>query len=348
MAKAKKLPSGNWRVQASKTINDQRIRRSFTADSQAQAEKMAKAWMERCEDYLFTSSMTINKAIDEYIALKSNILSPATIRGYRSIQNNTLKSIADTPLERLSTNKIQLLINDLSKNKSYKTVKNVYGLITVVMRQFAPDVVIGKISFPQKVKPDNNALSKNEIALLINSIADNEFEIPILLALWRGLRRSEIFALEWSDIDFDTNTISITKALVPGENGKFVLKSPKTPDSRRKVSLPGYIAAKFKNLERNSDRVFNYPPDRLTHAFPKICSEAGIKRYKIHDLRRSMATVGLSLNIADKIIMSIGGWNNPQTMKNVYQIVLQDDAVAAENTINNYFESLIKTNDTEV
>ena len=54
-----------------------------------------------------------------------------------------------------------------------------------------------------------------------------------------------------------------------------------------------------------------------------------------------MATVGVTLNIADKLIMARGGWNNPQTMKKIYQVVLESDMNDADILINNYFEELL-------
>ena len=54
-----------------------------------------------------------------------------------------------------------------------------------------------------------------------------------------------------------------------------------------------------------------------------------------------MATVGLSLNIADKVMMARGGWNNTQTMKEIYQVVLNDDTNSADDTIDAFFTSLL-------
>lgn len=345
MAKAKKLPSGSWRVQVSKSVNGTRIRRYFTADTARKAERMAEDWQDQvAEEYAVSERYTVARAIEEYIKLKSAILSPCTIRCYKSIKTNNLGALTTVKLEELTTNKIQLHINELSKTLSPKTVRNVYGLLTAILRQFSPNTQIGRISLPQKRKSQNQALSKSDISVLINGIVDNVIEIPVLLALWCGMRRSEICALEWSDVDLNNGTISINKALVADENNKYVIKCPKTTDSERIVNLPNYIANKLKSLTPTENRIFPMLPHQLSKRFKRVCEKLGLEGYHFHDLRRSMATVGLSLNIADKIIMSIGGWNNPQTMKNIYQIVLQDDKTAATETINNYFESLIVSN----
>ena len=341
MATAKKLPSGNWRVQASVTIGGKKVVKSFTAETAAKAEYAAEEWQEYYKEVEQDSSaLTVTAAIDEYINIKSNVLSPSTIVGYRKIQDNHISDIASIKLNKLNYRITQKWVNDLSEKFSPKTVSNAYGLLSAVMRVFAPKIDIGKITLPQKKKPKNRALSKQETAILLNGIQGDKIEVPILLALWLGLRRSEILALEWADIDFVNNTISISKALVPCENG-YTIKPPKTTDSERILKMPNYIAAKLKAIQKESGRIFPYDADYFTKRFPKICEQIGIPKYRFHDLRHSMATVGVSLNIADKLVMARGGWNNIKTMKNIYQAVLSDDADMANALYDNYFESLL-------
>jgi integrase len=122
---------------------------------------------------------------------------------------------------------------------------------------------------------------------------------------------------------------------------KMTVKGTKTTDSTRTLKIPPYIIQKLQDLPKDSELVFNGNGSQLTKGFPKLCEELGIGHFTFHDLRRSMATVGLSLNIADKIMMARGGWSNPQTMKNIYQIVLQDSEDEADEAINAYYEGLI-------
>ncbi len=344
MAKAKKLPSGNWRVQASVTISGKKVVQSFTAETAAKAEYAAEEWQEYYREIERDSSaLTVDAAINEYISIKENILSPSTVRGYRIIQRNYIADISDIRLNKLTYRIVQKWVNDLSSHLAPKTVLSAYGLIASILRVFAPKVDIGKITLPQKKKAHNVALSKQETALLLNGIQGHPLEIPILLALWLGMRRSEITALQWEDIDFNKGIISINKALVPAVNG-FALKAPKTTDSERVLKMPVYIAAKLKPLQKETGRIFDMEPNKCTKVFPQICEQIGIPKYRFHDLRHSMATIGVTLNIADKLVMARGGWNNIKTMKNIYQAVLSEDADMANNLYDSYFQSLIFEN----
>lgn len=344
MAKAKQLPSGMWRAQvyAGKDANGRRIYKSFTESTERKANLAALEWQERYKEIASDSSnLTVEQAIDEYMRLKSNLLSPSTIRFLDNAKRNHLKSIRTVKLNKLTQNIIQNAINTEAEKNSPKTVKNIYGILTVILRQYRSDWAIPKITLPQQKRPATKALNKQQIAKLLYSIDGDIIEIPILLALWLGLRRSEILALKWNNIDFEKNTIRIEEAMVPDKDHKMVVKSTKTTYSTRTLNLPPYIAEKLKELPKDGDRIFNISPGLLSKHFPRLCQNIGIGRFKFHDLRRSMATVGITLNIADKLIMARGGWNNIQTMKNIYQVVLENDLNEADMLINSYFESIL-------
>jgi integrase len=345
MAKAHKLPSGSWRVRVfgGYDPDGKKIYRSFTHPDKKEAEFQATQFAARHKEISRDSgNMTLDEAMQQYIADRENVLSPATIRGYDNIRRNHLDALMRVRLNKITTMDIQKAINAEARTLSPKTIANVNGLVTAVFGTYAPNALVGSVALPQKKKPENRALSKKEIAVLLNGIDGDRIEIPILLALWLGLRRSEIMALKWDDINFDKRTLRIDEAMVMDRNGKLVVKGTKTTDSARTLKLPPYIQEKLMVLPRETEFVFKLTEDALTGRFPKICRNLGIEQYKFHDLRRSMATVGMSLNIADKLMMSRGGWSNIQTMKNIYQQVLQESEDEADLALNAYFEKLIR------
>jgi len=344
MANAKKLPSGKWRVQvyAGKDANGERQYKSITESTERKANLVALEWQEKYKEIASDSSnLSVEQSIEEYIKLKSNLLSPSTIRFMDNIKRNHLLGIKPVKLNKLTRNIIQEAINAEAQKNSPKTVKNVYGVLTAILGQYRPDWFMPKIMLPQQSKPDVKALNRQQISKLLSSIDGDVIEIPILLALWLGLRRSEILALNWDDINFDKMTIRIDEAMVPNKDNKMVIKPPKTTDSARILNLPPYIAGKLKEFPHNGNRIFNISEGLLSKHFPRLCKNIGIERFKFHDLRRSMATVGITLNIADKLIMTRGGWNNTQTMKKIYQVALESDLNEADLMMNNYFENLL-------
>ena len=108
MAKAKKLPSGSWRVllYCGKRENGKPIYKSFTAPTKKQAEADAALYaiQKRHKD---ESGLTVGEAIDKYIENKENVLSPTTIAGYRMTRRNHLQGIMEMPLSEITNALVQ-------------------------------------------------------------------------------------------------------------------------------------------------------------------------------------------------------------------------------------------------
>lgn len=242
---------------------------------------------------------------------------------------------------KLTAADIQAAINEEARTRSPKTVKNSYGFLCAVIADIRPDFN-PHARLPQPKKKTATVLTDEQITTLITALQDDSMEIPILLALWLGLRRSEILGLKWGAVT-DT-TITISAALVPDANHKFTIRDQtKTASSARTLPLPSYISEKIKQMPRgkDSDPVFTCSADQPLKHLKRICKAHGLPEdLRIHDLRHTMASVGLKLNIADKYMMERGGWSSNQTMKNIYQHTISDAAQAANSLIDRHFESL--------
>ena len=122
--KAVKLPSGSWRVQVQKDGK----RYNFTSKDKETAKENARTFLKVKAD---VTAMPLGDAIDEYIALKRNILSPSTIKGYEQIRQAYLPELMKIPIQDLNSIVMQRAINVISANHSPKTVRNIYGLRSV-------------------------------------------------------------------------------------------------------------------------------------------------------------------------------------------------------------------------
>lgn len=339
--KPTKLPSGAYRclVYLGKDANGKRMQKSVTSydyyDCLEQAAKLAK---HHHETVLNPSSMTLEEAIDKYIELKANVLSPATIRGYNSIKGSHLQLEMQMPLRNINKTVAQRAINREAGLYSAKTVKNVYGLLTAVMKQFANKEL--NITLPQQTHFEGSVLEEADMKKLIKALKGEDVEIPILLAMFLGLRRSEILALTHEDYNPKTKTLSITKALVPDKNNKYVLKTTKTVKSTRKISVPTYLSSRLEaHIEAGKD-FCSVSPSHICTKLGKICKANDIPKVRLHDLRHQNASIMLKLGIADKYAMERGGWSSNATMKNIYQHTISSEKQNVDDTINSYFQSL--------
>lgn len=286
MANAKKLPSGSWRVNAFIGVdeNGKQIRKSFTAPTKREAELMAAQYLTKKHHEAAPENMTLGQAIDKYIESKSNILSPSTIRGYTDVRRVAFKDIMDRPLDKLNEVDCQRAVNQYSANHSPKSVTNAWGLVASSLSMFAPAIKI-TVALPQKQKPEIRIPTKDEVAVLIEASVDTVMEIPILLAALLGLRRSEICALKWSDVDFKKNTIFIQRAIVYGADGKRHEKATKTTAGTRLLSVAPEVMKRLQSQKKDTDFVCTLTPYTITDKFTHLLEKLGIEPFRFHDLR---------------------------------------------------------------
>lgn len=340
-----KLPSGQYRCQI--TVDGERVS-VVDADPdicQAKAYALKSGMVEQKNN---PTPITVEKAMEKYIEIRSNVLSPATIRAYKNVSKNYFKQIKSKKLSSIDETIIQSQINLYAKEKSYKTVKNAVSLLVSVVSEDHP-INIKRLKYPQRIPKEHAFLEAGSITKLIDVCRGDVIEIPVLLALWLGMRRSEICALDWGDIDFANKTISITKAKVPDENNKYVTKNTtKTEKSRRVLNCPDYILERLKASQpdesRRTGQIVKLHPNDIYNHLKVICDNNDIPFVGVHGLRHTNASVMLSLGVADKIAMARGGWSSKDTMQNIYQHLFKDDKSAADTAINGYFDGLICKN----
>ena len=153
MAKAKKLPSGSWRCQVYDYTdeNGKRHYQSFTGKTKREAEHLAAEYADTKQKRPEILKVTVGKALDNYIEIKSNVLSPSTIRGYRALRRNYYSSIQSLLLENLTQEVIQIWVNSLSVEKDAKTVKNAHGLLSAMLSLYLPSLIL-RTALPKKEK----------------------------------------------------------------------------------------------------------------------------------------------------------------------------------------------------
>lgn len=212
-----KLPSGMWRCQI--MVDGQRI--SVVDEAPAVAQAKAVAMRAGLIDKKKTGpSMTVGQAIDRYIESKDAVLSPSTVAGYKRVRKNALQDIMPIKLSDLTQEAIQKAVNKMARIKSPKSVRNAHGLLSAVIAEYRPDMIL-RTTLPQKQKYDVSIPTNEDIERIMAAAKGTEMELPVLLAIWLGLRASEIRGLTWDCISGDT--IHIRQAIVEGESGHFAL-----------------------------------------------------------------------------------------------------------------------------
>ncbi len=339
MPKAKKLPSGRYRVlaYAGKGPDGKRKYESFTADTKREAEFMAAEFLNNKKYRSDFYNLTVKEAMDRYIASKEDILSPSTIVGYRRVAKNTLLSLHTVKLGDLTQELIQNSVNSEAKASSPKYIKNAHGLLSSTLNMFLPDFKLNTRLPKVNVKSVNVPIEAH-IIKLIKHISDTEIEIPVLLAALGSLRRSEISPLEDSDVL--SNGIIVNKAMVQNDKNEWIIRNTaKTDAGNRFVPLPKEVLSKLSGI---TGRITPLDPNQIYRRYKKALKECGLPDYNFHSLRKYYASILHALGVPDKYIMQYGGWASNTVLKKVYQQVLSDKDIEEQNKVTEHFGNILK------
>lgn len=334
---ARQLPSGNWFVQL--RINGESISITKPTEKEAVAEAMAVKAGILTAVKTPMQQKTLTKAIDEWIENNEHRLSPATVRGYRTCQDNGFKSLMRMKCSEITDKHIEQAINAECRNYSAKTVVNRWRFIAQVLTWATGKEYPAKL--PQVVRPDIDFLDQEELQTFLDYIKGRPVEIEALLAL-SSLRRSEIAALDWDsgDIDLKHRWVHVRGAVVPNEDHKMVKKATtKNTTSRRDVPMIDPLYDALQAVENKTGPVVKVHPATMLRRINEACASAGVPQVGCHGLRHSFASLCHMLHIPAQVAMEIGGWSDRATMDRIYTHVSKRDKAAHENAFTAHFST---------
>lgn len=346
MAKAKKLPSGQWRALVyshTETADgkQKRIYESFTAPTKKEAEYLAAEFL-MTKKRLKIENITFAEASKAYISDKENILSPSTIRGYENMCNNCFSEINNLPIKKINESAIQRLVNKNALHYSAKSLSNQIGFISAVLKKNKIHIDFDEISRKPKIKREIIIPSENDVLLLLEKAKGTDLEAPIILAALCGLRQSEIAACSWDKLS--GKILKVKGAVVPDRNNKLVKKDVnKSYSGTRDIILIDYAAKRLENIRsgRISGPISEMIPSSVLRALKRLCRNNGLPEYTMHSLRHYHASVMLSINVPDKYAMEILGQNSPHMLKTTYQHTFSDEFIKISNQINDHYTTLL-------
>lgn len=171
---------------------------------------------------------------------------------------------------------------------------------------------------PKTQKRKQRILNEHDIDALCKFTVDHPFRIPLLLALYGGLRREEAAALRWENVDFKRRSITISEATARTATGQVVNKDTKNDTSCRTISMPRFIMDELKAVTKpnglvcvSSDKT-PYALDSYPQAVKRIIRSINAQRVgtaippmpeaTYHDLRHTHAAMLIKMNVQPKVI----------------------------------------------
>lgn len=306
--KIEQLPSGTYRIRKmykGKTYTVTFDRKPTQKDALlAMAKKLEEVKESR-------KPMTFAEAAAGYVDMKRNVLSPRTVKEYIEIGSRLPDWFKKLNLSDITQLDLNRLVNEFSRDKSPKTVRNYHGFVSAVLGTYRPEMKI-YTKLPQKVKNEPYTPSREDVKRILEAAKGTKFEIPITLACY-GMRRSEICALTIEDVEGDV--VHINKALVMDADRNWVIKTTKTTESTRDIVIPEELSEKI----REQGYVYKGAPNTINDFLIRAEHNLGIPHFSLHKLRHYFASEMSALGVPEADILRMGGWETDHVMKSVYR-----------------------------
>ena len=270
---------------------------------------------------------------------------PNTRTAYEAaIYRHILPELGETPLDKLTQTDLQQFYSRLKSNGrvlrreiygsglSNRSVRSCHAICRAALNKA---VELGLIpvnpaegcKLPPKKTREMQVLAREELQrLLIQAKEDGCYEL-LLLELSTGLRRGELLALHWTDLDWDTGALRINKQ-VGRIGGKLTVSQPKTRAAVRTLLLPVPVVEMLAEYRKGVHSRWMFPspvkedlpldPASVRKKLTAILERADCKHVRFHDLRHTFATSALAHGMDVKTLSAAIGHVSAATTLDIY------------------------------
>ena len=269
---------------------------------------------------------------------------------YRKLIRYIIPELGDIWLQKLMPEQVRQFYTKMGKEGgaqkqglSTKTVHEIHGVLHLALENavrwgYLARNVCDLVDPPSIVSREPTPLTLEQAQALLKSIREYRLEVLLTVAVVTGMRRGELLALRWSNVDFDRKTLLVLHTVDYIPKYGYVENEPKTKSGKRSISLPAFLVDVLKDqrkklLERqlklgeaweNRDLVFPdlhggyFNPGYLDKLFARLLREAGVPHMHFHDLRHSAATILLAMGVNIKVIQELLGHSDIAITLRVY------------------------------
>lgn len=380
-----KMPSGKYRLFASGGTGPDGKRKRYTkvvsAKSDREAEKQLAKFVASVEkqEYIEPSKYTLEKFVKRWLRdyAEKNI-GRKTLHRYRQmLDSRILPALGHLRLEQITPVHLLTFYANLQEEGirldgkpgklSNQTILHHHRLISAILQDAVEWQVIAsnpasRVKPPKVQKQEINCYDEDQLKALLEAASKEPLKHKVLvnLVVFSGLRRGEAMGLEWRDINFEKNTLTVRQSsqYIPGQ-GQFT-KDPKTATSKRILSLPPFLIDMLKEYKReqnkqrlklgdmwqNSDRVFTTwngkpgHPEWPSQWFPKFIAKHKLPSLSFHGLRHVNATLLINSGLPLKSISGRLGHSNVQTSLDIYGHFLRSADKEAADKLEQVYQNI--------
>ncbi len=346
------LPNGKHRerVAPTQTLAQQKLK---------EMRKLVEAGVE-----VLDSRQTVAQFLEHWLEnTAKHTLKESSYESYASIvKNRIVPVLGPVPLLKLTAQHVQKLQSEqLGRNLKPASVVRTHAVLHSALEEavrfrLLPRNPLDDVKRPRIERRDMVTLTKEQVQALVDAAGDTKFRALYAVAATVGMRRGELLALRWQDVDLEAGVLSVVRTATRIDGKGIVFTEPKTARARRKVRLADLAVRELKahrvrqNEERlklgslweDNDLVFassvGTPLEEahLSRSYGAALKKAEIPVIRFHDLRHTAASLLLSQNVHPKVVQEMLGHATIAITLDLYSHVvpdLQNEAVEAMNRL---------------
>lgn len=280
------------------------------------------------------------------------------------IRTHLIPSFGHIPVQKLTAAKVQAFYTQkLNEGAKPRTVIAIHAVLHRALEDavkwgLVPRNVTKLVSLPHAERYEAQTLTVEQASRLLETARGSRIEALLLVAITTGMRRGELLALHWDDVDLEKGVLYVRRTMSKIVGYGYKESEPKTRTGRRKVVLPGVAMEALKEHRLRQDQarleagekwhergiVFSnkyggfFDPDRLLLIFDKVLREAGLPHMRFHDLRHSAATILLMSGVHPKVVQERLGHSTIAMTLDVYSHVLPSIQQEAADKMDDLFK----------
>jgi integrase len=282
---------------------------------------------------------------------------PSTKNRYAQDVRRIVAKFGYVPLSQLSSQQVELWYADLLKTLSPTTVHHTHAtlhhaLYDAQRHRLIPENIADLVNAPSPHHHEMQALDEEEARQLVALVQSHRFEALYTLAVTTGMRRGELLALKWQDVDLERGTLSVRTSVQIVDRGtqRLVIAETKTANSRRLIQIPAPAlevlrshrtrqkAEKLRQGGNWQEQGLVFPgyrggilnPKTPGEALTKLLKKAGLPAIRFHDLRHTAISIALSRGIPVHVVAKMAGDTEATIMRTYAHVTpkMREDAAA--------------------
>jgi len=334
------------------------IRKTVSAATRAELQKKFKELQRQLDDGLPApdTSITVSYLIERWSKdVLSHQVSASASRNYLSVANrHIIPMIGRKRLTELTTSDVDRLISKkMGEGLSVSSVRRIRSVLAQAIDQgirwgWVNRNVATLARAPKSVRSEGRTLTVEEARHFLDQLKGHRLECLFTLMLMTGVRRGEALGLQWIDLDTRKGVITVRRQLRRDVDG-LVIRDTKTQRSRRVVNLPRPMLDMLKSHRKEQDAarsalgpawnesgfIFTtaiggpLDPRNLLRDFKKVCRDAGLGDWHLHELRHSAASLMLAQGVKLQVVSEVLGHSSIRMTADVYGHILDPDRESA-------------------